>query len=239
MKNLKNFALVISCAIMLILVSCFSFTGIKGNGKVVSEVRKVAEFSKIKASRGVDVVLIQSVSQSVRVSCDENVIQYLTTKVKNGTLEITFTENVRLLKAKRVYVSFVRMNDISASSGSKVKSKATLKLKELNVSASSGAHVNLLVETLNCKLSASSGSHIFMKGSTQTLSTKVNSGSNIDGKELIAVKCDASASSGSTCSVYASENIVAKASSGGSISYYGQPKGIDINKSSGGSVTGK
>lgn len=239
MRKIKNLGLVFACISMLLLVSCFSFTGIKGNGKLVVEDRNVADFSKIKVATGVQLFLSQGDKNSVRVMCDGNVIEYLSTKVSDETLKIKFTENVRKVKSRKVYVTFVKIDELTASSGSSVESKELIKFKNISIKASSGASVDINMKSMSTDLRASSGASIDVKGNTGELTVKSSSGSDIDCDDLMSMNCNVSASSGSSCDVYAKKSIQAKASSGASIDFYGKPTDKNISKSSGGSVREK
>jgi hypothetical protein len=99
--------------------------------------------------------------------------------------------------------------------------------------------VKLELEANEVVVESSSGSDIFLKGKVSVLEAHASSGSDIDASELQSRKCNASVSSGSDIKVYVTEELDANASSGGDITYSGNPKAKDINESSGGDVHGK
>ena len=77
--------------ISILLTSCNANLnigdGIEGSGNVITEKRKITDsFTKIKASTGVEVILEQGNTTEIEVEIDDNLIEYVITKVENGTL---------------------------------------------------------------------------------------------------------------------------------------------------------
>ena len=128
---------------------------------------------------------------------------------------------------------------MNASSDSDINSKNTLNGETLKVKASSGSDVNLDIHYKNFSVDASSGSDARIIGKTKNLEVEASSGSDIKAQDLESVICNVKVSSGSDATVSVSEELYAKASSGGDIRYYGNPQIKDINESSGGDVTHK
>ena len=75
-----------------------------------------------------------------------------------------------------------------------------------------------------------------MTGKATSLKASASSGSEINAQELTVLKCKASASSGADIIVNVKEKLATNASSGGSISYYGNPTAVSNDKSRSGSV---
>lgn len=75
-----------------------------------------------------------------------------------------------------------------------------------------------------------------MLGETNKLKAESSSGSTIAATKLTTNEADAEASSGSEIKINPTEKLVAKASSGATISYFSQPKAIEIKKNSGGEI---
>jgi hypothetical protein len=59
--------------------------GVEGSGNVITEKRTINEsFDKISASTGVTVIVEQGSPNDVEVETDDNLMQYVITKVENG-----------------------------------------------------------------------------------------------------------------------------------------------------------
>lgn len=205
-----------------------------------TELRDVKNFNAIKVSSGIDLYIKMGDSEEVKVVADDDLIDKLITEVNDGTLRIYMKKsnwgNWGFSKARKVYVTVSELSAIDASSGSDVNCENTLKGETLKVRASSGSDVSLDVVYKNFSLDTSSGSDARVTGKTKNFEAEASSGSDIKAQELESVICKVRVSSGSDATVSVSDELYAKASSGGDIKYYGNPGIKDINESSGGDV---
>lgn len=230
-------------ALLLIVIttsSCdykFTITGIDGNGNVTKDDRIFSEkIDVVKASNGLDVVVVNSTVQVVSVEADENLQDIIETELKNGVLYVRTTKNIRKAKSKKVTIAYIELDGIHASSGTNVKSLSGVVSNNLDLKASSGAQMELTVLAKELSAQASSGGKITLKGQARNFGSKASSGSVIDARELIAIHCTSRASSGGSISLNIERSLDAKASSGGEIKYQGEPELITENTSSSGSV---
>ncbi|WP_288461632.1 DUF4252 domain-containing protein [uncultured Chryseobacterium sp.] len=224
------------------------------------ESRNVGEFSGIQVSTGVNLVFKQESPTNVKVIADADKLQYIVTKVDNGVLKV-YVDNKgqKNLKFKNisVNVSSPRMDNIKASSGATFTTINSVKENNLTIDASSGSVVkgkfnisnNALVEAssgtsvkveVNSRslvFKGSSGSDASIQGEAETAAFDVSSGAVCKGEAFQANQVEAESTSGSNLSVNAVDKLKAKASSGGTIRYRGNPEiTSDISKMSGGSL---
>ncbi|MCF6168356.1 head GIN domain-containing protein [Lutibacter sp.] len=239
---MKTFTKITALLVILLTTSsCFidGITGIRGNGKVVSEERTInSNFDEIKVQQGINLYLTQGNSINLEVEADENIIGLLITEVKNNELNIYFEKNVYRAKARDVYVTATHISKIKTSSGASVKSDDILQVNSLILDASSGSSIKIYTNAEEITSSASSGASIDIYGKTTSFSATASSGSSIDADELKTVNTYAKASSGANIDLNVSKKLTAKASSGGDIDYEGNPTDVNKETSSGGSVSG-
>ncbi|MDD7914546.1 head GIN domain-containing protein [Polaribacter ponticola] len=231
---------------LLFVVTLFSscavdmFNKISGNRNVVTENRNTKEdFTKIKVSTGLDLYLTQGSKNKISVEADENLQDIIITEVKEGVLKIYAEKNIWRAKARKVYVTIETLEAISATSGSDVYTKETIKVNDVKISATSGADINMSVNANYVETSATSGSDIEISGSSIHHISKATSGASIDAYQLHSKNVTAKVTSGADINVYASESINARATSGGDIDYRGNPKNVDKKESSGGDISAK
>ena len=219
------------------LTSCLY--GIKGSGKVVRNERQVASFSSVSASAGLEVILAQDSVVKVVVEADSNLQEIIKTEVTNGELKIYPKQRISSCKSKKIYVTLKSIHALVASSGADISSKMELKLAALQVSVSSGAHIDLQIAANSLNVDGSSGGDILLAGTTETLDIDGSSGANINASGLSSKSCNAGASSGAALKVTVTEKLNAHASSGGNINVAGNPKERNVQESSGGEVSVK
>jgi hypothetical protein len=237
MKTFKKLSILLIALILGTNIQAVAFSSEK------TENRNLKDFNAIKVSSGIDLYLRMGGTEEVKVVADGDIIDKIITEVNGGTLKIYMKQNNNwnwgFTKSRKVYVTVKELVKLDASSGSDVNSENTLSGETLDVKASSGSDVNLDVHYKNFSLDTSSGSDARVSGKTKNFEASASSGSDLNARDLQSVICRVSVSSGSDAIVNVSEELYAKASSGGDIRYYGNPQLKDINESSGGDVTHK
>jgi hypothetical protein len=226
---------------LLLFASCNyadNFKSITGSGTVTTEKREIEnDFTSIEVSNNIDVVIEQSDKIEVTVEADDNLQENIITEVKNGVLRISCDYNSFInISSKKVIVKMPFIEDLQASSGSSISNLNTLKSKNITLSTSSAANIDLNIQADKIICKTSSGSTINLDGLALSLETTASSGSEIDTHDLIANEVKARSSSGASIQVTPVLNLTARASSGSSISYTKAPKSIEKKTSSGGSV---
>ncbi|MBW1654064.1 head GIN domain-containing protein [Flavobacterium quisquiliarum] len=231
---------VIATLTALLFASCnFNMNAIEGSGNVTTEKRTVqGDFTNIKVSNAIDVVIEQADSKEITVEADDNLQKEIVTKVENGTLVIECKYNsFRNITAKKVTVKMPIVDKIEASSASSVKTKNVIEGENITLETSSAASMNVNIESDKISVDSSSGSSVVIEGKSLSLSTSVSSGGSIDAGKLMSNDVHAEASSGGTISIRPIVSLKAQASSGGNINYSGSPKTIEKSESSGGNIS--
>ena len=234
--------IVIATLMALLFTSCHTNfdigSGIDGNGDVTTQKRDVqGDFTKIEASRGLNVEVQQSNSYSVEVEADENLQEHITTTVENGTLVITSDEDIDECDSKTIRVKMPTITNLETTSGASITGQNTILGSNINVKTSSGSEIEVEVEIDAVDCESTSGSNITIKGKALTLTTSSSSGSEIEARDLMVNDVNSESTSGSSTEVHPIESLKAKASSGSSIDYNHSPKTITKEESSGGSVS--
>lgn len=236
----KTFFSILFLATLLSSCNVNMFNRVNGNRNVVTEERNLKEdFTKIKVSTGLDLYISQGTSNEITVEADENLHDIIITEVKNGVLKIYSEENIWKAKARKIYVTVETLEGITATSGSDVYTKETIKVNDIKVSATSGADIRISLDANSVSSSATSGSDIEISGVASNHSSSATSGASIDAYDLHSKNVNVKVSSGADINIYASESITAKASSGGDIDFKGNPKKVSKKSSSGGDISKK
>jgi hypothetical protein len=220
----------LASVVLLIFVISFSFAQ-------ESEVRSIGSFNAVKAAEAIDVYLKKGDKESVRVETTGARLSDVLTEVSGGYLKIHMRDgNYRGNRNVKVYVTYVNINKVSASSASNVFSEGTIRASSLNVSVSSAASVELTIEAESSMVEASSAGDVVLEGKVKSLEVDASSAGEIDAYALESEIVDAGASSAGSIKINVTKQLDAHASSGGSIRYRGAPARTNTDSSSGGSV---
>ncbi|HPM32435.1 MAG TPA: head GIN domain-containing protein [Chryseolinea sp.] len=202
-----------------------------------TQTRNVVSFSGVKVAEGIDVYLKKGDKESVKVEATGVKIENVLTEVSGSYLKVHMRDgNYRGHINVKVYVTYVKIDKLSASSAGSIFSESTISANALEISCSSAGNVEVSIDAQTLNVSASSAGEMELKGKTKSLSADASSAGEIDAYDLEAQNVEAEASSGASIKIFVSESIDAEASSGGSIRYRGNPTKSDTGSSSGGSV---
>jgi hypothetical protein len=209
-----------------------------GSGHVTTEKRTVhADFKSVSVSNAIDLVIEQSDKTEIIVEADDNLQNKITTTVSDGVLVISCkSSNFINVASKKVIVRMPVIEELEASSAATINSKSILKGNSLSLVSSSAASIHAEVAYETILLTSSSASDQTIRGKALQLETTASSASEIDASELLSNDVTAKSSSTGSIQVRPIVSLKAKATSGGNISYNGNPKSIQKEANSGGSV---
>ena len=227
--------LIIALLSACIFCSCESITG---SGNIVSESRNLKEFTGIKNSGSIDVKVIHEERQMVKVEADDNILEYVTTKVEKGILNIYLKNNLSFRNINvTVYVGSPSIHQLLVSGSGTITSKNVLKYDdkiELKVSGSGDIDANLDAPSIVANVSGSG--KILLRGRTKDFSSTVSGSGDMDGEKLLAENTAVKVSGSGNANVFASVNLDAKVSGSGNIFYSGNPTSPVIQKSGSGTI---
>lgn len=236
--------IIVSTIIAILMLSCeFDLninSGVKGNGNVTKTERTIESgFNEIKISRGLEVFLTQSANESIIVEADENLQDIIITEIEDNVLKIYADKNISNTASKKVFVTFKDVSSIKATSGSNVISNSIILTNTLDLTTTSGSEMALEVQVENLICNTTSGSNLNLSGNAKTLTIDATSGSNLKADNLEAITSRVKATSGAAVKVNTSRELTAKATSGGDITYYGNPEKVEKSDGVSGSIKQK
>ncbi len=230
--------ILVTFCIALLFCSCnIVIDGITGTGEIIKKEKVISEnFNTIKASRGLDVILINSNDHKIVVEANENLHDHIEISVDDNVLKITADKNIYRAGSKKVYVSYQILTKIIATSGADVTARQVITQETLDIKATSGADIDLQVKANNLSSSVTSGAMINLTGKVNTHKASATSGADLKSHDLVSLVTEAKATSGATIKIYAKKEFTGKATSGAGITYYGQPERVSEDENSGGNI---
>ena len=205
-----------------------------------TEERSVAPFTRLNVENGIDVSLTQGPEQRLRIEVDGYDLADIVTEVVGGELRLSnkgrsvwgwsFFEDHDVT----VYLDFVELTAIDASSGSDIEGRNAFELDELSVQASGGSDVELDVRAERLEFHLSGGSDLDVRGETQSLTIDASGGSDVLARSLNAAQARVDLSGGSDASILATTSVAIHASGGSDVIVHGNPaeRTLDNDRSS-------
>ncbi len=203
-----------------------------------TETRALNTFKGVKVSQAIDAYLKKGDKESARVEVTGAKLTDVVTEVKEGMLKIKMREGLGFWKNVnvKVYVTYVNLEKISASSASSVFSDGVIKADHLDIGASSAANVEVKLDANSVMVDTSSAGEVVLEGKSLKLEIEASSAGDVDAYKLESETVVAKVSSGGEAKISVSKDLEAHASSGGDIRYRGNPTRTNTHASSGGSV---
>jgi hypothetical protein len=209
-------------------------------------VKNVRDFTALKVMSGIDVYLSQSDTPSVRIEVDsEESLQDLVVEVDNSnTLVLRMPANKQVKRwwgsktttRVRAYVSFRELTSIQASAGSDVFGQGDLLFTSLRINASGGADVKLSLRAEQLDVNCSGGADAVLQGTVVTFKGVASGGSDIKAQELEVQVATLNVSGGSDAHIRVLRQLMATASGGSDIVYWGSPEKVSSNASGGSDI---
>jgi hypothetical protein len=201
-----------------------------------TETRNLGPFTGVKVAEGIHVYLKKGDKESAKVEVNGTSPNNVLTEVAGSYLKVHMRDgNFRHVDVK-VYVTYVKVENLSASSAGSIYSEGTIKASEMEISASSAGTIEVSIEANNVEISSSSAGDIELKGKAKSLIADSSSAGDIDAYDVESENVEAEASSGGVVKVNVTKSLEARASSGGNVRYRGNPDRNNTSSSSGGSV---
>jgi len=188
MKNLFYSFLLLLLSFTFISAGTINSQSIYGDGNVVKESRTVSSFDKIEINGVVNVYLKQGSSESAVIEADKNLVPYILTSVKNGTLTISTKEDFNLKKSTKlnVYVTLTNLTDLECNSVGNVKTESKLDLNNVNIENNSVGNIDLELDCNKLTLENNSVGNSTLSGNIDIGNIEHNGVGNIKAFDLKA-----------------------------------------------------
>jgi len=206
--------------------------------------RSLSDFNEVKVSTGVRVTLVAGDSHKAVVEVENCSEEEVMTEVRGSQLVVKFINQKGLWTNHRnrkahVTVHYKSLSGLDVSSGGMIETQNRIDADHLTLEGASGGQMELDIMGGSIETDVASGAVITVEGQAQSLKVDVSSGGVFSGYDLSAAVAIADASSGGVARITVTDDLRAGASSGGSISYKGNPEKVDLDKSISGSIRSK
>ena len=166
----------------MMLSSCTysqSFVPVRGTGMPVDKNYNVSDFKGIDVSGGFDVTLAQGSTESVTLTAQENLFDYITVKVDNGTLKIYTRNNLMVTRQLKARITFKDIDNLKVSGGGDVNSETPVNVETLDVYVSGGGDFSSEINSEELKCHISGGGDAEIGGKTKVYNLDISGGGNL------------------------------------------------------------
>jgi len=200
-----------------------------------TQIRKVGSFDKVKASKGINVTLIEGDKEEVNVHIKNAEVSDVITEVKNRKLTIKMKTKIYKDMAVQVYVTYRKLREIEAGSGATIDAENTIYAESLRLKAGTESNLLLDVDVNNLEVSGST-CKVELEGKTKFQEVSIGTGGKYLAYNLESIEAYVKATLGSVVEVSVDEKFSGTAGSGGVIYYKGDPNKIEKKENTGGKI---
>ena len=179
---------------------------VSGSGNVVTETRNVSGFDGVTITGAGNILIDQSGAESLTITTDDNLLQYITTEVRGGKLVIEFATGVLFDKVKDLTfkVGAKNLNSIQVDGAANVEGK------------------NIATENLSVKLNGAGAMTLSGKATEQNVA--LDGVGTYNAADLSSQRAQVTNNGAGTVVVRVSDKLDAIVNGLGSIDYIGDPQ---------------
>lgn len=211
---MKRIALSI-CVLLIALTACTKDT-IEGSGTPISEIRSVANFTKVSSEGVFEVTITQGDVQSVEITADDNIIRRVKTEVVNNEL--------------RLYLDDRNYKDIRLKANIVAE-----RIKGIKNSGIGNVVISNVDESGNFEVDNSGTGNISITGVAESLRLRNEGDGMFLGFQFAVADCDVEIYGSGDCEVHATNTLNVNIEGSGDVYYKGMPT-LDSNISGSGQV---
>lgn len=187
----------------------------------------VKSFNRVTVSSGIDLYLTQGSTETLTIKGNDDLIKDVIVEQNADAITIRYKEGInwgRLFKNQtiKVYLNYKTLTGLNASGGSDVYAQNNIKSDILNLRASGGSDLKLMLTVKDLTLTISGGSDADLKGSGENLQLTASGGSDVNAFGYTVNNAKATVSGGSDANLYVNKALEASASGGSDINYKGK-----------------
>jgi hypothetical protein len=233
----------------MLLVGCFlvwvnhasnavwKFSGVRGSGKIITQHRSVADFSRINALGAFVIDVTQASVPAVTVEADDNIVPLIGTDVKHGELKVTLhaKNGINVRKSPRIHIRVPSLDAISATGACSMHIDK-LHCDQLKVDLTGACHADIGLDVKQVNVGISGACSCTLSGTTTSQFVSVEGASSYKATALKSEACEIEVDGASSAKVHVTRSLHGSASGTSILKYSGHPASVDVNASGLGQV---
>jgi len=228
---------------LFIITSCASDedNGVKGEGSVVSIVKPVESFNRLKIEGVFNVFLNQDDTEKVRIEAEQNILDLIEVYNDGKTLIIDYDTKGAVSKSENVnlYITIEDLKELDLEIVGNVKTKNSLDLSKFLLTNNSVGNVDFSLLSKKFTIINNSVGDLNLFGLVDKFTLDNNSVGNVNAYPLTAEKVIIENNSVGNIKVNANYSIEIENNGVGNITYKGNPEKRSIENNALGSVQEK
>jgi len=193
---------------------------------VFADTKSLSPFDEIILSGNVSALLVEGEEESIEIRNDADRLDFY---VEGKSLKVKATDLVKYNKTPtvKVIITYKKLRALKARAGASAYTEEAISGDELDLRFSSGASGEIEVTQSSLDINVSEGGNLKLRGATDWQEIKVSTGGTLSAYKLEAANTVVKANTGGSARVMTTKSIDARANTGGSITYKGDPRKVN------------
>lgn len=226
-----------------IFISCSGEedTGVKGEGSVVSIVKPIKPFNRLKIEGVFNVYLSQDKTEKVRIEAEQNILDLIHVNNDGKTLIINYDSKETISKSETVklYITVENLKELDLEIIGDVKTKSSLDLPKFLLTSNSVGNVDFSLLSKKFRVINNSVGNLNLFGLVEKFTLDNNSVGDVNAYPLAAEKVIIENNSVGNINVHASYSLDIENNGVGNVTFKGNPEKRNIENNALGSVNEK
>jgi hypothetical protein len=202
------------------------------------EKRNLESFNELSVSEAIQVELVKGNIEMAEIEVSGTDAENVLTEVSGDRLKIHMASGNWKNVDAYVKLTYRNLEEINVSSAGRISTETAITSDQMEMDVSSAGKADLIFKVRQMEVDVSSAASFNAEGEVYEIEMDVSSAGSVSAYDLECKIADLAASSAGSIKISVTEEINARASSGGSIRYRGNPDKERVSNSSGGSVKG-
>lgn len=214
---------------------------INGNGNMTTHNRSVSDYDQIALEGSMDVELVAGREGNVKVEAESNLLEYIHTEVSGGKLRIFVENGINLNPSRnleiKITVPFESLNKVSLTGSGDIYTSNRISAGNFGVQLTGSGNIRLEVDAAEVNGTLTGSGDIRLRGKTRSFDCRVTGSGDFQAYELEAEVVNASVSGSGDVEVHPTQELKARITGSGDITYMGNPKKQDFRTAGSGAVS--
>jgi hypothetical protein len=198
---------------------------VRGSGNVVTEEREVSGFDGVALSGVGQVIITQGDEESLTIETDDNLMRYIESNVRNGTLELGLARNTIPIPTQSI-IFRVGVDDLTGltSSGAGSFEIEELEADRLRVTLSAAGDIGIdSLSATDLVVTISGAGNVDLAGQVETQEIDMSGLGRYNAPDLESQSASVRISGAGGAVVWAQDTLDVEISGAGNVEYYGSP----------------
>lgn len=197
----------------------------RGSGNITREERNVSGFDRLVLTGIGDVILEQGDSEALEIEAEDNLIDDITTEVRDGTLYIGFKRRIVLpTKPVKFYLTMKDIRSLETKGLGNIRSDG-INTDRLDIGISGTGNID--IEDLSSdrmNVTISGAGNLTIVGKVSDVEVNLSGAGNLNGEDLEVQRSEVTITGLGRVTTWVTESLNVRISGAGSVDYYGNPE---------------